>query len=355
MPKDYYKTLGVDKSANADQIKVAFRKLAHEHHPDKGGDAEKFKEINEAYQVLGNVEKRQKYDQFGSAAFDGGAGGFNWQNFSQDGANFDFGDLGDMFGGFSDMFGFGSRRQSASSARRGRDLEMVLTIDFKDAVFGANKEISYSRQAVCPRCQGSGGDPSAKVETCRTCGGHGRVARIQRTILGNIQTETVCPDCQGEGKKYARVCDECSGRGIIKENQKITVKIPAGVNNGESIRLKGQGEAGAKGGGTGDLFLHLEVRPHKKLIRDGSNILSQEEIGVKQAILGDKINVETVDGLVTLKIPSGTQPNTIFRIKERGAHRLNGRGRGDHLVTVKIVIPKNLGRNAEKAISQLDI
>lgn len=354
MSKDYYKILGVDKTASADQLKVAFRKLAHTHHPDKGGDAEKFKEINEAYQVLSNPEKRQQYDRFGSESFSGG-NGFNWQNFNQGNANFDFGDIGDMFGGFSDMFGFGQGRRSATPNHDGRSLEMALTIDFTEAVFGAQKEISYQRHTVCPDCRGTGGDPKAKLEDCRSCGGRGRVVRLQRTILGSVQVETICPDCQGEGKKYSRLCDQCSGRGIVREQAKLKVKIPAGINNGETIRLKDQGEAGVKGGNFGDLFLHIRVKEHKKFVRDNDNILSQEEIGVKQAILGDKIEVDTVDGPVTLKIPAGTQPNTTFRIKEHGSHRLHSRGRGDHLVNIKIIIPKNISRGAEKVLEGLNI
>ncbi len=355
MNKDYYKSLGVNKTASQDEIKAAFRKLAHEHHPDKGGNAEKFKEINEAYQVLGNAEKRQQYDQFGSGFQNGQAGGagFNWQNYQ--GGNYDFGDLGDLFGGMGDMFGFSSSRGRNQRRSRGDDMEIAITIDFMEAVFGAEKEINFQRLENCSHCKGSGAEPGAKVETCKTCNGQGKVASVQRTILGNMRVESVCPHCQGEGKSYSEKCHNCQGRGVKQTTAKLKVKIPAGIDSGETIRLSGQGEAGVKGAPAGDLFLHIRVTPSKKFFRAGYDIHTKETINIKQAILGDKIEVDTVDGELKLKIPAGTQSQTVFRLKDKGVPKLNSRYRGDHLVEVTVKIPKDLSRKDEKLIEEIKL
>jgi len=363
MPKDYYDILGVKKDAGQDEIKNAFRKKAHEFHPDKGGNAEKFKEINEAYQILGNPEKRQQYDQFGAAAFSGGQGGFNWGGFSPGqgfsgfqnaGFNFDFEDLGDIFGGLGDMFGFSSGRRTKKS-RAGHDLEMDLNISFREAVFGAEKEINFTKNVICPRCRGNGAEPGAKIETCKTCGGSGRVSRIQRTILGNIQTQLICPHCHGEGKIFSQRCSQCLGTGIVREPVKIKVRIPAGVDDGESIHLRGQGEAGQNAAPAGDLYLRLGVGRDRKFIRDGYDLKTEETISVKQAALGDKIEIETVYGLVKLKIPEGTQSGTIFRLKGKGIARLHNRGTGDQLVKVKVKIPSGLSKKQKQILEELDL
>lgn len=342
MSKDYYNLLGVSKSATAEEIKVAFRKLAHKHHPDKGGDAEKFKEINEAYQILGNPEKRQRYDQFGDAAFSGN------QGFSGAGFDFNFEDLGDMFGGFGDMFGFGNQRQR--QPQRGQDLEMTVSVSFEEAIFGVEKQISYERIAPCDRCHGSGAEPGAEIKTCNTCHGRGRVAKIQRTILGSMRVEAMCDECHGEGKTASKVCTHCHGQGLLRNQETFTVKIPAGIDHGESIRVKHKGNAGQKGAMVGDLFLHVKVLPHKKFIRNRLDIRSTEKISVRQAILGDKINVATVHGDITMKVPSGTQPNTVFKLKGKGVDH-----RGDHLVEVLVEIPRSLSRQQQKALESLDI
>jgi molecular chaperone DnaJ len=364
--KDYYEVLGVSKNASADDVKKAFRKLAHEHHPDKGGSAEKFKEINEAYQVLGNADKRQQYDRFGSSfqhgqagganGFGGfGQGGFSQGGFSQGGVNFDFGDLGEMFD-LGDMFGFGGGRKTARSGKtRGHDLEMTLAIDFLEAVFGTEKEIQYKKIIVCKKCGGGGAEPGSKIETCSTCNGHGRVNQVQRTILGAMQVETVCPTCRGEGKIYSQKCSECGGQGLSREAVKLKVKIPAGINTGESIRLTGQGDAGSKGGASGDLFLHISVNPHKKFSRAEYDIKIKEIVSIKQAILGDSISVETVDGPLKLKIPAGTQSGTVFRLREKGVPHLHNRQRGDELVEIIVNIPKNLNKKDAKLIEELSL
>jgi len=363
MSKDYYEILGVSKSASQDEIKTAFRKKAHEHHPDKGGDAEKFKEYNEAYQVLGNADKRKQYDQFGSAFQNGQAGfnGANWGGFSgyQNGAkmDFDFEDLSEMFGGFGDIFGFGGGGASRGTSRRpsrGRDLEMEIKLSFKEAIFGLEKELNFSKNTRCDHCSGEGAEPGAQVNSCSTCRGTGYVARLQRTILGNIQTKSPCPACGGEGKTYSQKCTKCGGAGIIKANVKLKVKIPAGINEGESIRLSGQGEAGLKGAPAGDLFLKVVIEPDKHFTRVGYDIKTEEKISIKQAILGDKIPLETVHGEVKLKIPEGTQSGTIFKIKEKGVPKLHGRGQGDHYVRIIVNIPKSISKKQRNLLDEID-
>ncbi len=362
MSKDYYNILGVDKSASQDEIKTAFRKKAHEHHPDKGGDAEKFKELNEANQVLGNPDKRKQYDQFGSAYQNGqagGAGGYGagYGGFQGGGQGFDFEDLGEMFGGFGDIFGFGgnSSRGGSRKQSRGRDLEMKINLEFLEAAFGLEKEISFSKNVTCNHCKGNGAEPGAKVDTCTTCHGSGQVSRIQRTILGNIQTQSPCQSCSGEGKIYSKKCTKCEGSGVSHEHVSFKVKIPAGINNGESIRLSGQGEAGEKGAPAGDLFLRVSVKDHKKFIREGYDIRTEETISIKQAILGDKISVDTIHGEFNLKIPEGTQSGTVFKLKEKGVTKLNNRGIGDQYIRVVVEIPKGLNKKKAQLLAELDI
>ncbi len=364
MSKDYYDILGVSKNAGQDEIKNAFRKKAHEHHPDKGGDAEKFKELNEAYQILGNADKRKQYDQFGASFQHGqagggfnGAGGFGGFSGFQNGAgmNFDFEDLGDMFGGFGDIFGFGGGRASAKKNARGRDLEMVLGLEFLEAAFGAEKEIHFSKNISCTRCHGTGAEPGAKIETCATCGGSGRVSRLQRTILGNIQTQSACTACGGEGKIYSQKCGQCGGSGLHHESVKLKVRIPAGIADGESIRLSGQGEAGPKGATSGDLYLRVRIKPHKKFVRDAYDIRTEEKISIKQAALGDKIEVQSIHGPLKLKIPEGTQSGTVFKLKEKGVPKLHNRGLGDHFVKVIVETPTGLSRKQKQLLEELDL
>jgi len=367
MSKDYYKTLGVEKTASQDEIKKAFRQKAHQCHPDKaGGDEAKFKEINEAYQVLGDQKKRAQYDQFGSAFEHGQAGGGfsgfdGFRDFSgfANGFNVNFEDLGDVFGGLGAIFGFSARggqgQRRGTRARRGNDIEVILTIDFSEAVFGAEKEISLTKTVSCDRCQGSGADPDSKITTCKTCGGRGSQTKIQRTIFGQMQVETTCSDCDGEGKTFSQKCSKCGGRGIVRELTNLKIRIPAGIDEGESIRLAGQGEAGARGASAGDLYLKIRVKPDKRFERDGYDIKSKAEIKFSQAALGDKIEVATVDGPVKLKIPEGTQSGTVFRLRDRGVIKLNGRGRGDHLVKVIIKTPTGLSRKQKKMLEELGV
>ncbi|OIO39363.1 MAG: molecular chaperone DnaJ, partial [Candidatus Omnitrophica bacterium CG1_02_46_14] len=357
MSKDYYKTLGVDKNASQDEIKKAFRKKAHEFHPDKkGGDEAKFKEVNEAYQILGNAEKKKQYDQFGDAAFSGqgfGGTGMNWEDFSRaasqggfsgntGGFNINIDDLGDIFGDIGDMFGFGGNRRNNRRAR-GADIQTEIIIDFKEAVFGVEKELRLHKTITCKKCNGNKAEPGTPIETCKTCGGQGIITQVQRTILGSFQSRSTCPDCGGEGKTAKTKCSQCRGTGLQKDTVEINVKIPAGIDDGQTIRLSGHGETSGSGS-NGDLYITVRVRTDKNFERDGEDILSSAEISFSQAALGDKISVITVDGEITLKIPAGTQSGQVFKLRGRGAYSLHGRNRGDHLVTVNIKTPVRLNR-----------
>lgn len=350
MSKDYYNILGVDKNADQESIKTAFRKKAHQYHPDKGGDEEKFKEINEAYQILGNVDKRQKYDQYGSAAFSGAGQGFSSQGF-----NMNFEDLNDIFSGFGDWFGFGSSGMNYESKAKRQDLEMSINISFMEAALGTEKEISYERMGACQECQGSGAKKGTELENCPTCSGRGKISRIQRTILGAMQMESICSDCQGRGKKPKQYCSHCRGQGSAREKLKFKVKIPAGIDNGESIRIPNKGEIDALNSRAGDLYLRIIISEHKHFKRQGSDIFTQETINFSQAAAGDKIDIETIKGPVKLKIPEGTQPGTKFRLKDKGLAKIRGRGFGDHYVLIKIKIPKGLSKKQKKALEELNI
>ncbi|MEI7497715.1 MAG: molecular chaperone DnaJ [Candidatus Falkowbacteria bacterium] len=358
MAKDYYNILGVDKGASAEEIKKAFRKKAHEYHPDKPhGDEAKFKEINEAYQTLSDVNKRAQYDRFGSnyeQAQQGGFGGFNGFNQGQGGVEFDMGDLSEMFGGFGDIFGFGGGRGKGRS-QRGKDIEVTLSLKFEEAIFGTEKEIGLKKAVVCGHCHGNGAEPGSKIDTCQTCQGTGRVVRIQRTILGNVQTQSVCPDCHGEGKSYSQKCRQCGGNGVEHKVASINVKIPAGVDNGSVIKLVGQGEAGLHSGGMGDLYLHIRVETSKQFERRGDDILDRVEISMTQAALGAKIEVQTLEGVITLKIPEGTQSGKVFILRDRGVPRLKSKGRGDQLVTVVVKTPTNLSRHQRQLLEQIGL
>lgn len=361
MAKDYYKILGVDKNACADDVKKAFKKLAMQHHPDRqGGDEKKFKEINEAYQVLGDAEKRKRYDQFGSDFEQQGGfgGGVNWEDFMQQArgggfsGNFGGVDLGDIFG---EMFGFGaaSARHGRASAAKGRDIQVDIEVDFKEAAFGVEREISLPKQEKCDVCKGDGAEPGSAVDTCHTCKGQGQVVQMQRTFLGSVQSVATCPDCHGRGKRASKKCKHCGGDGILAKTSNIKIKIPAGIDDGQSIRLEGRGEAAPHGGQSGDLYVRVHARPLKGMTRDGYNIYTEAEISYPQAVLGDKIDVETLDGPVKLVIPEGTESGQLIRLRDRGVPYLEGRGRGDQYVKIKIRVPKKLNRDARRRLEEL--
>lgn len=359
MSKDYYKILGVEKNVSSDELKKAFRKLAHKYHPDKpGGDEAKFKEVNEAYQVLGNVQKRKQYDQFGAdfeqqGGFGGGAG---WEDFmraarGQGGAGMDFGniDLGDILGG---MFGFGGRGGSRRQ-RRGNDIQVDVELNFKEAVFGVEKEIRLNKNNDCPICGGSGAEPGAKVVKCAQCNGQGQVRQVQQTILGAMQTVGTCPACGGAGEKAEKSCKHCNGAGRVRSESVYKVKIPAGVDDGSTIRLDGKGESAGAGGQAGDLYVVAHVKQDKEFTREGTDIFTDLRLTYPQAVLGDKIEINTLDGKKKLVIPEGTQSHQQIRLKGLGVPYLRGNGRGDHFVRVIVDVPKKLSRQAKKILKDL--
>ncbi|MFA5188666.1 MAG: molecular chaperone DnaJ [Patescibacteria group bacterium] len=373
MGKDYYNILGVAKSASKDEIKKAFREKAHVFHPDKpGGDEKKFKEINEAYQVLNNDQKRQQYDQFG-ATFDqqgGFGGGMGWEDFMraarQGGGTYnnvdvDMGDLGDILGDlFGGGFGFGGNTRRRKTTTRGRDIEVDLNLDFKEAVFGTDKTIELYKLTACDRCNGNGAEPDTKISECQACKGQGNVRTVQRTILGHIQTVRDCPECGGEGKKPEKACTKCGGTGRTKQKTDINVKIPAGIDNGMSLKMSGAGEAGIKGGKAGDLYLHIHVKPDPYFKRENNNILTSIEIPFSAASLGAKIPVKTIDGEVELKIPAGTQSGNVFILRGKGAPHFQHYGsswpkpgKGDQLVTVNIKTPEHLSKKQKELLEEL--
>lgn len=361
MAKDYYKILGIEKGASADEIKKAFRKLAHKHHPDKqGGDEEKFKEVNEAYQVLGDEKKRQQYDQFGAdfASQGGFGGGASWEDFmnasrGQGGGfgNFDFGgaDMGDIFG---EMFGFGGGRRGRQQ-KQGRDVQVDIELSFHDAAFGITKEIRLNKNNACDVCDGSGAEPGSKMNTCNVCQGQGQVREVQRTIFGAMQTAVTCKQCQGSGQIPEKKCKHCGGDGVIKSESTYSVKIPAGIDDGQSIRLSGKGEYAGAGSVPGDLYVRVHVKQDDRFERDGNDIYSEAHISFPQAVLGDKIDIDTLDGTKKLVIPAGTQSHQQFRLKGQGVPYVQGSGRGDQYIKVIVDVPKSPSRKAKKLIEEL--
>lgn len=360
--QDYYQTLGVSKSASSDDIKKAYRKLAHQHHPDKDrGNEAKFKEINEAYQVLSDPSKRQQYDQFGTTFSARGGSAYGGQNaegfdFSGFANGFGFGNGGvefeDAFDIFSDVFGAGGGA-SRSRRKRGVDLEMDLDLTFEEAVFGVEKEISLEKKDSCEHCNGLGAEPGSKISTCPKCHGAGQIKTQRRTIFGNMATVTTCDECEGSGKVPQRACKECGGTGVKRRVKTLKVKIPAGVDDGQRIRIPTEGEVGYKGSNFGDLYLRLHVAVSRKFKRENENIYSEAPISFYQAALGTKVEVETVDGAVELRIPAGTQSGKVFRLKGKGIAVLDGSGHGDHFVTVNVVTPTKLSKKEKEALKKL--
>lgn len=353
--RDYYEVLGIPKDASEDDIKKAYRKMAKKYHPDlHPGDKEceaKFKETNEAAQILGDPEKRAKYDQFGHAAFDpsqgfGGGGGFNG-DFGGFGG---FGGFGDIFGDLGDLFGFGTGSASRGGPRRGESLRASVTLTFEEAAFGCKKELSVSRVDACPDCHGSGCASGTAPETCPDCHGSGSVRTTQRTPFGMVQSTGPCPKCGGTGKIIHTPCPTCRGKGNVRRSQKIGITIPAGIDDGQTISLKGKGNAGSGGGPAGDLLVTISVLPHAVFQRDGTSVLSAVSVTFAQAALGDEIEVQTLDGRVKLTVPEGTQPGTVFRLKGKGIPYLRGSGRGDQFVTVNVAVPKGLSAAQREAL-----
>ena len=352
--RDYYEVLGVDKSASPDEIKKAYRKLAKKYHPDlnpndKEGAEAKFKEATEAYEVLSDSQKKQQYDQFGHAAFDQTAGG----GYGGYGGGFGDFDMGDIFSSFFGG-GFGGQRQNPNAPRRGRDLGYNIDLTFEEACFGAEREISINHLEKCSECGGTGAEKGTTPTTCPTCNGTGQVRTVQRTPLGNFQSSRPCDTCGGKGTINKNPCSHCGGNGNMRKNKKVRVKIPAGIDNGQQVYVRGEGDAGTNGGAAGDLILNVRVRNHKLFVRQGYDILCDYPISFVQATLGAEIQVPTIDGKVSYSIPEGTQSGTVFRLKGKGVQRLNSTQRGDQYVTIKVEIPKGLSESQKDLLRQFD-
>lgn len=351
--RDYYEILGVSKSASDDEIKKAFRKLAIKYHPDKeGGDEAKFKEANEAYEVLKDKQKRQRYDQFGHAGV-GGSGGssqggnpFEGFDFNGQNINFDGGAFGDIFSQF-----FGGGGQQTYGPGRGRDVEVQVTLSFEEAIFGKEVDLSLNLDDECTHCKGTTVEPGHSMKTCDTCKGAGQRVRVMNTMFGPIQQAVSCETCKGKGKVPEKVCTKCHGSGVERHAQSIKVKIPAGIDDGATIRLREHGEA-IGGGSKGDLYVHVRVKAHKKFTREGNLILSEEHISMVDAALGTEIDVETVDGVVTMKVPAGTQSGTDFKLSGHGVPHLRSDARGAHIVSVIVDIPTKLTKKQRELLEQ---
>ena len=349
--RDYYEVLGVQKGAAEAEIKKAYRKLAKENHPDlhpddKAAEA-RFKEINEAYEVLSDSGKRSRYDQFGFAGVDPnyGGGGFGG---GFDGG-FDFGDLGDIFGSFFGG-GFGGGTRTRSGPQRGESLRTRLTITFEEAAFGCEKDVSLDRVEECGECRGSGAASGTSPETCSNCGGTGQVQQRRQTPMGVFATTSACPRCGGRGKIISSPCKSCGGTGQVRQRKTLKVTIPAGIDNGQIVSLRGQGNAGKSGGPAGDLQIVITVQPHPLFTREGNNVYCDAPITFTQAALGGELEIPTIDGKVKYDIPEGTQTGATFRLRGKGIPNVSGRGRGDQFVTVNIETPRNLNREQKEAL-----
>lgn len=368
MAENYYDILGVGKSASQDDIKKAYRKMAHKYHPDKGeGNDAKFKEVNEAYQVLSDSDKRGQYDQYGQtfeqAQRNGGgpgygAGGYGQQGnpfgggfgFGGEGVDFDLGDIfGDLFGGR----GGGGGNSAQARRKRGIDLEMPITISFEEAIFGVKRTITLEKKDKCKICNGTGGEPDTKISTCPVCHGQGQIKTQQRTIFGVMNHSAACDRCDGTGKIPEVPCKTCKGEGILRQEKTLEVQIPAGIDNNQRIRVNGEGEVGYRGSEPGDLYINIRVKKHKDIVRDGTTLRTEVPISFTQAALGAKIMVTTLDGDIELKIPAGTQPGKIFRVGGKGAPHVASGKRGDLLITARVVIPNKLSKKETELMKEM--
>lgn len=357
MSKNYYETLEIDKSASKADIKKAFHKLALKYHPDKNnGDDKKFKEVNEAYQVLSDDSKRSRYDQFGSA--DGpmgggnyggqsGFGGFDFSGFQQGGQNYDMGDLGDIF---SDFFGGGMGNRGRSS-RQGRDIETSMELTFEESVFGVDKTILINKQSKCEVCNGTGAKVGTKMNTCKDCGGKGQIREVRRSILGSFSTTRVCDTCLGKGQVPSEKCPICRGDGAIRKQEELSIKVPAGINNAEILKMSGKGEF-IQGGNPGDLYIRIRVKTHNVFERDGLNLTMTLPIKLTDSLLGATYKLKTLEGNnLEVKIPEGINHNELLRVRGKGVP--SSRGRGDIIIKIKIEMPKKLSRKEKEIIGKL--
>jgi len=349
MAKDYYQILGVEKGASKEEIKKAYKKLAKKYHPDLNKDEgaeQKFKEINEAAAILGDDNKRQQYNQFGTAdfsGFQGGAGGFDFSQFS--GGGFDFEGI------FDSLFGGGGRRRGP---RRGSDLLYEMEIELKDVLDGKEKEISIQRSELCKKCEGSGAKTKSDIATCSQCNGSGRMQKTRRTPFGIFATTTTCDICRGEGNTITNPCNECSGTGVVEKEVKLKVKIPAGIESGSRLRIAGEGETGEKGGARGDLYVRVFVKEHDLFERQENDIYLDFPVSFAMACTGGEVDVPTLSGKVKMKVPEGTQSNTLFKLRGKGLPSLRGYGTGDQFVKAIIQVPKKLSKKQKEAIKEFD-
>lgn len=345
--RDYYEVLGVSKSASKDEIKKAYRKLSKQYHPDinKAEDAaEKFKEVKEAYEVLSDDQKRSHYDQFGHTDPNQGFGGFGGGG--DFGGGFGFEDI------FSSIFGGGGRRRDPNAPRQGADLQYTMTLKFEDAVFGKETDLEIPREETCDTCDGSGAKPGTKASTCSHCNGSGQLNVEQNTPFGRIVNRRVCNHCNGTGKSIPHKCSTCSGTGKVKKRKKIHVKIPAGVDDGQQLRVAGQGEPGVNGGPPGDLYVVFQVRGHEFFERDGDDIYCEMPLTFAQAALGDEVEVPTLHGKVKLKIPAGTQTGTKFRLRGKGVQNVRGYGQGDQHIQIRVITPTKLTEKQKQLLRE---
>ena len=359
--RDYYEVLGVGKSASAEEIKKAYRKKAIQYHPDKNPDdkeaEEKFKEAAEAYEVLSNPEKKQRYDQFGHAGMSGaaGGGGFSGGGFSDIEDIFSaFGDIfGGHFGGFGGFSGGGGRSRGGRRVSRGSDLRVKVKLNLQEIVNGVEKKIKVKKYVACQHCNGTGAKNGSSYSTCGTCGGAGQVTRVQNTLLGQMQTTSACPTCGGEGKMITDKCNHCAGEGVVREEEVINIKIPAGVGEGMQLNVSGKGNTGRRGGINGDLLVVITEDEDQELVRDGNNLIYNLFLSFPEITLGTTSEIPTVDGKVKVKIEAGTQPEKILRLRGKGIPDVNGYGRGDLLVRVHVWIPKKLSNEEKRALEKL--
>ena len=350
--RDYYEALGISKGASEDEIKKAYKKMARKYHPDLNPDnkeaEEKFKEVNEAYEVLSDPDKKARYDQYGHAGVDpnfGAGAGFD--------GSFDFGDLGDIFGNFfGGGFGGGGRRTNPNAPQRGESIRLSLTISFEEAAFGCEKEITVERMEQCGTCSGSGCAAGTTPEVCPDCHGTGQVQVRRQTPMGVFATSSPCGRCGGKGKIIHQPCPDCRGTGAVRKRKTIKASVPAGIDNGQTISIRGQGHAGKNGGPAGDLLITITVRPHELFRREGTSVLCEAPITFAQAVLGAELEIPTIDGKVKYDLPEGTQSGTTFRLKGKGIPSINGRGRGDQYVTVYIETPRNLNKEQKDALKK---
>ncbi len=353
---DYYEILGVSKNASQEDIKKAFHKLAHKYHPDKGGDEKKFKEINEAYQVLSDKQKRAQYDQFGRV-FEGGQPGggqgfdFNWAWGNKNYQDFDFEDISDVF---EDFFGFGGRKATKKDLRKGKDIQIDIELNLEDTLKETIKKVTLNKMSVCQRCHGQGAEPGAKIKECFSCRGTGQVQQVKKTFFGSYTSVGVCPECQGEGTIPEKSCNVCKGQGRIKNDETFEIFVPAGVDMNQVIKVEGKGDAGKKGGKAGNLYTRILIKEHPVFERRGDDLYLELMINYSDAVLGSEVEIETLDKTkLSLEVPMGTESGKILRISGKGIPHFGGYGRGNLFVELRIRTPKKLTKEQKDLLNKL--